>query len=483
MSSSSNVSSNSNNSYGSIHRHKGTPSKQHESSIVLIEEVAIVRAQPTVKRTPMLSETHQKSLEKHSKNNLSLRVLKEFKTRFPDAQILVAQPGNVVFTHTLAKNTIDFKPKPMLVNGLPYNHPMVANALYGYEIRHRRSNSVDDDNGNNNGASKNTKKCKPERFVLNFYEVMLPEMDGYGTQPSATEAYTRALHDHGLVLQGDRYHWKSMSPKTFAIHHVGYDIEPDDFVARTVDALETYVHQYKRNEQYYASLQCNNKALALPNANDLYNEEDSENDYDLDRDSDPSDNEDDCDLTKLRRKSQRKCKELEVVAEQETKQSAEVLNQWKANFPDASILVHRPNYITVTHTVKGNLINLPQPIVTVQGIPTNSPLVLNALAGYQTKRGVLTNWYEILLPESDGVGEHPSACEVYTRVLNEQGLFVEGDHYHWKSMSPKHYAIHHSATKFSPVEFARRTIIALQNYAKQYHFNEAERKRVREMAM
>ena len=121
-----------------------------------------------------------------------------WKRSFADSQILVNLPGNVTLTHSWQPNHIGMPPVKMTVNGIMFDHPLVQNALYGYE-----------------------RKAENNR-TANFYEIMLPEMDGYGTQLSATEAYTRALTDNGLQVQGDHFHWASMSPKMYAIHHSAF---------------------------------------------------------------------------------------------------------------------------------------------------------------------------------------------------------------------------------------------------------------------
>src|SRR5665648_105654 len=188
----------------------------------------------------------------HNKNSNKLcnsdsdRLLKIWKQSFGDSQILVNLPGNVTLTHTWQPNRIGMPAVKMTVNGIMFDHPLVQNALYGYER-------------------------KAENRIGNFYEIMLPEMDGYGTHLSATEAYTRALTENGLQVQGDHFHWPSMSPKMYAIHHSAFGMEPSNFSTLTIAALTIYATQYVHNKLHWLKAALANKnglnaALAKTNS-------------------------------------------------------------------------------------------------------------------------------------------------------------------------------------------------------------------------
>lgn len=387
------------------------------------------------------------------------RLVNLWKRSFADSQILVNLPGNVTLTHSWQPNHIGMPPVKMTVNGIMFDHPLVQNALYGYE--HKAENNR----------------------TANFYEIMLPEMDGYGTQLSATEAYTRALTDNGLQVQGDHFHWASMSPKTYAIHHSAFGMDPLDFSTLTISALTIYATQYVRNKKHWLKRQATLKGIPIACVNDFCQCIECSCKDGCKCAAAPAQTNsaalavansmNNAALTTTNNMTAGASAALATASSMNCSAGASsVLQQWQIGFPDASLLVQSPNNITITHTLKGNQLGISQRIPKVRGVTWSQPLIVNALVGYQTKDNVVGNWYEVLLPEADGIGGNcPSACEAYTRELNNLGLYVEGYHYHWKSMSPKTYAIHHSKLSISPLEFARLSCIALQRYATQYNYN------------
>jgi len=150
--------------------------------------------------------------------------------------------------------------------------------------------------------------------------------------------------------------------------------------------------------------------------------------------------------------------------------SEAVLLTWTQVFPDAAVLVssseNNPS-VTITHTMVNSSILFPsmgKPMI--NGISWKTPLVNNALFSYEcSSEGVWGNFYEIMLAEVPGVGGSLSATEAYTHFLHLNGIFVQGDHYHWKGMVPCMYAIHSSNMGMDPVLFSMITVDALFEYA------------------
>lgn len=164
-----------------------------------------------------------------------------------------------------------------------------------------------------------------------------------------------------------------------------------------------------------------------------------------------------------------------------------VLDIWKTSFPDASVLVKAISSTpgaseTLTHTMKGSTIPFPVMSMTeVNGIVWSNPLVNNALYSFECSTpGVWGNFYEIMLPEVPGkpLGSNgsvsPSATEAYTNYLQRNGIFVQGDHYHWKGMTPNMYAIHSARTDMCPLDFSDISVAALAEYARVATLNLAK---------
>ena len=141
----------------------------------------------------------------------------------------------------------------------------------------------------------------------------------------------------------------------------------------------------------------------------------------------------------------------------------DVLAIWKKAFPDAAYLVQGDTPI-LTHTFKGNTIGIPEVPSTLNGIDWSSPLVKNALYGYEYKDGTWANWYEAIFAEIVGGKGKRTATEVYEKKIESLDILIEGDHYHWKGTVPASYAIHDSSYEMDPIEFSRRHIEGLRAY-------------------
>lgn len=140
---------------------------------------------------------------------------------------------------------------------------------------------------------------------------------------------------------------------------------------------------------------------------------------------------------------------------------AGVLKLWQAIDSKASVSKEwsTPTVMLLTH----QLGTMP---MTLDGVTSMSPLANNALLSIEcvTING-RKDWlmmYEIMIPDIPGVRGEASTAEVYRNSLNDQGLRIDGDHYHWKGASRLMNAIHHKQIGGDPLEFCRKTITALQ---------------------
>lgn len=112
---------------------------------------------------------------------------------------------------------------------------------------------------------------------------------------------------------------------------------------------------------------------------------------------------------------------------------------------------------TITHGMPG------MPNLRINGLESHSPLANNALFSAECSDGHSLNLYEVMVP--DTVGATPGAIssgEAYTQRLRNEGLDVAGTHFHWWGMEPQVVAIHHQNVDMHPVDFAQRTVSALQ---------------------
>jgi hypothetical protein len=107
--------------------------------------------------------------------------------------------------------------------------------------------------------------------------------------------------------------------------------------------------------------------------------------------------------------------------------------------------------------------------MSINGLPSKSPLVNNALYSFECSKEVYLNLYEIMLPDIPGKCGSKSTVEYYTHLLEKQGLSVAGNHWHFlgQFLIPEATlvsAIHHqsSSNDITPEEFSRRTIYAIK---------------------
>ena len=387
------------------------------------------------------------------------QVLEKWKPYFPDAKIMVQLPQTVLISHSFNQNQLGVPFMVMKMNGIAFDHPMLTTAKFGYQQLPGKNGTIG-----------------------NWYQTMLPEAEGNAelNEPSALEAYTRALQQNGLYVQGDNYHWKGIEPKHLAVHHSAINMDPIEFTRRTFAALEVYSFQVLKNQKVQTinqihkcpnplcncelgkckcSLPCRcngyiGSAIVSSNGNNINNNSNNNTNNNMTvnfsvsiREQDPSD------VNTL------------------------MTTLWKPAFPDAAIINFVPNQMVISHSLMNNQFNIPVVPISEHGADFTHPLLLNATYGYQQKNGILGNWYEIILPDMPGVNGGPSAVQSYTKALNvETGglgdIYVHGDHYHWKSMFPFSIAVHHSSTNMRPANFIRHTFRALLIYAAQFTRNQ-----------
>lgn len=141
---------------------------------------------------------------------------------FPNVVVITSpEMGHSTLTITHGFPGVDH----MDVNGLHMKSPLFTNALVSFEI----AQSVD---GTYHYAS--------------AYEVMWPNISSSSRQSSDMGNYVENLWKLGMEVHADHYHWKSdmLHP---AIHHMGVDITPLDFSARTIVALQRLLQETERN--------------------------------------------------------------------------------------------------------------------------------------------------------------------------------------------------------------------------------------------
>lgn len=144
-----------------------------------------------------------------------------------------------------------------------------------------------------------------------------------------------------------------------------------------------------------------------------------------------------------------------------------ILQTWKQAFPDALIFpgIGLPSQsggvVTITHTMgDGSL-------MTINGLPSKSPLANNALYSAECSNGKYINLYEIMLPEIPGVNGNPSAIQRYVNSSEAQGLDIAGVHFHWTGALMKDrfaIAIHTQNVGMNPIEFVQKIIVAVHKY-------------------
>lgn len=316
-------------------------------------------------------------------------ILKIWKQAFPNAKVLVPVENNVVITHTLNKNCVKIPSVPVYLNGEIWNHPLVANALYGWQ--------------------------KQGTVTGNWYEIILVEVPGTDGSISAVQAFRKALYSNGLDVSSDHYHWKGSPVQAIALHITSYSLTPEQFSCKLIDALTKYGKVARKN--------C------------------------LESVTSHKDKIDKCDC------KANKCTDAMIT---------ELLTNV---FPTTQQIVNTPNMSTFTFNLDNNKLGLASGPMNLNGINWTHPLVLNTLYGYQKKGTTTANWFETMIMDVPGVNGSPSAAEVYVRTLQDEGLSVEGDHYHWKGTDHAMYAIHHASYTKSPKHFLRSTIKAMQAYS------------------
>lgn len=165
---------------------------------------------------------------------------------------------------------------------------------------------------------------------------------------------------------------------------------------------------------------------------------------------------------------------LPPVTSLPTSMNDQVANQivgiWKGAFSDAALLPviglpsNNKGVMTMTHTMQMPGMPPPPPM-TINGLPTNSPLGNNALFSSEVSQGKWLNLYEIMLPDIPGSGGQPSLCQKYVNALQRGGIDVAGNHYHWtgaRMLGQFPLAIHSQAIGMDPVEFSNKQIGALR---------------------
>lgn len=144
----------------------------------------------------------------------------------------------------------------------------------------------------------------------------------------------------------------------------------------------------------------------------------------------------------------------------------QIVNVWKQAFSDAALLPvigfpsNNHGVATFTHTMGPNM-----PPLTINGLPSRSPLSNNALGSAEVSNGRWLNLYEIMLPDVPGSNGDPSSAQRYANALMRTGIDVHGNHYHWsgaRAMGQFPLAIHSVAVGMDPVEFAQKQLAAMK---------------------
>ena len=144
----------------------------------------------------------------------------------------------------------------------------------------------------------------------------------------------------------------------------------------------------------------------------------------------------------------------------------QVVAEWKQAFADATLLPviglpsNNKGVMTMTHTMGANA-----PPLTINGLPSLSPLSNNALYSCEVSEGKFINLYEIMLPDIPGSNGERSTTQKYTNAMQQQMVDVAGNHYHWTGARMMGYfatAIHTQQIGMDPIEFARRTLAGLK---------------------
>jgi len=146
----------------------------------------------------------------------------------------------------------------------------------------------------------------------------------------------------------------------------------------------------------------------------------------------------------------------------------QVVAVWKTMFPDAAILpvIGYPSkgkgVMTLTHS--GNMAGMPpMPPMTINGVSSGSPLANNALYSAEPTTAGFLNLYETMLPDIPGANGGRSLGTRYKDALQQLGIEVDGDHYHWaggQMMGQFARAIHSKNFGMHPIDFSQRQLRA-----------------------
>jgi hypothetical protein len=154
---------------------------------------------------------------------------------FPGAAILVpasASGGAPVITHQM-------EGPPLKINGLLIKSALGNNALYGFEC----AEAVDlEDDGDDDSCDRRKSKKRTVHKYVNLYEVMIPDIPGKNGEISTADFYSHRLHELGLRVHGDHFHWKGSSifdedKLVNAVHHYSDQHTPEEFSRLTIQAL------------------------------------------------------------------------------------------------------------------------------------------------------------------------------------------------------------------------------------------------------
>lgn len=103
--------------------------------------------------------------------------------------------------------------------------------------------------------------------------------------------------------------------------------------------------------------------------------------------------------------------------------------------------------------------------MTIDGLPSYSPLANDALYSVEVSNDVWLNLYETMMPDVPGTNGSPSSGQRYSNALSRGGIDVAGNHYHWSGAKMAGYfpvAIHSQAIGMDPGTFSRLQIAALR---------------------
>jgi hypothetical protein len=119
---------------------------------------------------------------------------------------------------------------------------------------------------------------------------------------------------------------------------------------------------------------------------------------------------------------------------------------------------------TISHQMPGG------PKLKINGLESNSALANNALFSTECVDNKFLNLYETMLPDvNSNTQGNTSSVEDYVENLSKEGLNAAGVHFHWFGTSPASVvAVHHQNVGMNPIEFANKTIQALNAY-NQFH--------------